>query len=337
MLFCASCGFATSSLFLEKCANFAQCSVPIDNPNHTCYLSARMLDNRTPLSDVGSLLETYSKQLASQGSNRVQLLRHAKDFLDYLEASGGDITRENIQKYLDRLRKRTNYSDGTMDIIFRCLKRVFEVNRLEWPFRLGDGPQIREDSINRPALSPETIIELIQAVKTGSNHQIRAFMAIATTYGTRRSEIIELTQQDVNLKDAVIHISTKKHGRDRMHVIPEVIIPYLKAYDFNERISPFSLLMLWYRLEHQIEMKRIERVGFHAIRRTLDTLLLRELDAATVKSFLRWKQATSSDMAYRYSAQRFVGKDGVETKVVGGALDVDSRVFKVHPFLDAWR
>lgn len=287
--------------------------------------------------DAKGYLETYSKQLASQGSNRIQLLRYASDFLDYLEASEGDISRENVQRYLDRLKKKHGYSDSTMNLVFRALKRVFETNGVQWPFRRGDSPRINEDDVNAPALDPDVIIELIKAAKSRKDNRIKAFMAISTTYGTRRTEMLELTQKDVNLKDAVLHIGTLKHGRDRMHLIPQPIIPYLEAYNFDERVSSFSLLMDWYRLENAIGMQRIEGVGWHSVRRTLNTLLMKELPEATVMSFLRWKQRTSSHMPYRYSAQRFVGKDGIQVQVVGNALDVDTAVFQVHPFLEAWQ
>ena len=41
-------------------------------------------------------------------------------------------------------------------------------------------------------------------------------------------------------------------------------------------------------------------------------------------------------MPYRYSAQKFVGKEGESTKVVGEALEVDSKIFKKHPFVSHW-
>jgi hypothetical protein len=53
--------------------------------------------------------------------------------------------------------------------------------------------------------------------------------------------------------------------------------------------------------------------------------------------FLRWKKGTSSDMAFRYSAQRYVGREGTKTKVVGEALETDTKVFAVHPFLPYWK
>lgn len=149
--------------------------------------------------------------------------------------------------------------------------------------------------------------------------------------------MLELTMEDVNIKDKVIHITTTKHGRERTHLIPDVIIPYIAGYDFDEGISEFGLFTLWYRIEYRIGLQHINQVSWHSVRRTLNTLLLDKLPEAAIMSFLRWKQQTSFHIPYRYSARRFVGRKGMTTKVLGDTQEVDSKVFLVHPFLEYWR
>jgi len=279
------------------------------------------------------ILENYSKGLSSKGKTRSLYLRFAKDYLDY---AGNRFDREIINKYLDHLRKKYKYSDGTLNFIFRIIRTLFNRNKIDWPFRRGEAPQIREDNIKAPALDPNLIIEMIQATKSDGTPDEIAFLALSTTYGLRKVEMVELSESDVKLKDKVIHIATAKHGRERTHLIPEGIAPYLAQYDFNDAISEFGIFVLWYRLEYKIGLTHTEQVGFHSIRRTLNTLLLDRLPEVTVSGFLRWKQRTSSNMPFRYSAQRFVGREGTSTKVIGEALDVDSKVFAVHPFIKYW-
>ena len=285
------------------------------------------------------LLESYSKRLGSTGKTRNLYLRYAKDFLDY---AGGNFERETIDKYLARLRRRKHsrgqtYSDGSINFAFRVVRTLFSRNNLEWPFNRGESPQIREDRILAPALDPDIIGEMVQAVKENGEPDEKAFLAVSTIYGTRRIEMVELTQDDVDIKSGTIHIATVKNGRERTHIIPEAIMPYLEPYDFSSKRSEFELFTLWYRLEYKIGLEHTDQVGWHSVRRTINTLLLDQLPEVTVMSFMRWKQRTSSHMPYRYSAQRFVGREGVTTKVVGEAKDVDSKVFKVHPFLEYWR
>jgi len=286
------------------------------------------------------LLENYSKRLGSTGKTRSLYLRYANNFLEYAK---GDFEREKIDKYLAHLR-RQKYSDGSINLMFRIVRTLFKrneillkENNIEWPFNRGESPQIREDRIQAPALDPDVIGEMINKVKKEGDPDEKAFLAISTIYGTRRIEMVEVSAEAVNIRDRTLHIVTRKHGRERTHMIPEAIVPYLETYDFGTTRSEAALFTLWYRLEYRIGLEHIDQVGWHSVRRTLDTMLLDQLSEATVMSFMRWKQRTSSNMAYRYSAQRFVGREGITTKVVGAARDVDSKVFAVHPFLEYWR
>ncbi len=279
------------------------------------------------------ILENYSKRLGSTGKTRSLYLRYAGNFLEY---ANGNFERETVDKYMARL-KRQKYADGSINLIFRIVRTLFSRNDLDWPFNRGESPQIREDKIQAPALDPNIIGEMIQAVKQEGDPDEKAFLAISTTYATRRIEMVEIEMNDVRVKDKTIHITTAKHGRERTHLIPEEIVPYLETYDFDIKRSESEIFNLWYRIEYRIELDHTDQVGWHSIRRTLNTLLLDKLPEVTVMSFMRWKQRTSSHMPYRYSAQRFVGREGMSTKVVGEARDVDSKVFAVHPFLEYWR
>lgn len=283
--------------------------------------------------DNKKLLENYAKNLGSTGRTKNLYLSYAEDFLNYAD---GNLDRETIEKYLEHLRHTHKYSDGSVNLIFRIVRTLFSRNNIEWPFRRGEAPIIREDRIEAPALDPNIIREMIEAVKENGEPDEKAFLAISTIYFTRRVEMIGLTQQDVNLRGKTIHIATAKHGRERTHSIPEIIVPYLKEYNFDISRSEFSLFTLWYRLEHRIRLEHTDQVGWHSIRRTGNTILLDHLPENVVMGFLRWKQRTSSHMPYRYSAQRFVGREGLTTKVVGEAKDVDTKVFEVHPFLKYW-
>lgn len=283
------------------------------------------------------ILERYMNSLASTGKTRNQYERFAKEFLDF---SDGDFNRATINKYIEHLKRKHHYSDGSINFAFRVVRtmhsRSLEKEGIEWPFRRGESPSIREDKILAPALHPQTLGKIIYAVRGKGQPAERAFLALSTTYALRRIEMVELGWEDVRLKDRTIHIATAKHGRERTHLIPEVILPYLADYDFSEKRSENFVFTLWYQIEHSIGMKHTDQVGWHSIRRSLNTMLLRVLPEATVMSFLRWKQRTSSHMPYRYSAQRFVGEEGESTEVVGDALDVDNEVFRVHPFLGFW-
>lgn len=284
--------------------------------------------------DNAELLENYARRLSSKGKTRKLYLNYAQDFLDYAD---GNFVRGTIDKYLVRL-KRRKYSDGTINFIFRVVRTLFNRNNFEWPYNRGEAPRIREDKVQAPALHPNIIIRMIQAVKEEGNPDEKAFFTLSTTYGLRRVEMVGLSKGDVRIKDKTIYIATAKGGQDRFHIMPEEIIPYLKQYDFDNKKSEQFMFTLWYLIEHRIGLRHIDRVGWESVRRTLTTMLLdKRLPEPTVRSFLRWKQPTSSYTSYPYSAVKFVGREGESLKVVGKALDVDNEVFKVHPFIEHWR
>lgn len=284
--------------------------------------------------DNRQILEKYEKWLASKGKTRNLYLRYAGNFLEYADSQ---FDRQTIDRYLDHLRRTHSYSDGTVHFIFGILRTLLTRNGIEWPYRRGEAPVIRENKVVAPALHPTTIMRMIEATKARGQPDEKAWLALSTTYGLRRVEMQELAPDDIKLRTRVIHIATAKHGRERNHRIPEEIVPYIRGYDFPP-MAEFQSFVLWYRLENLIEAKHVNQVGLHAIRRTLNTLLLRVLPEATVMSFMRWKQRTSSHMPYRYTAITFVGEEGEESvELVGDALTVDKEVFEKHPFLEFWR
>ena len=278
-------------------------------------------------------LDNYSKRLSGIGALRAQYIRYATEFLLFAD---GILDRDTVLSYVEHMR-RQKLSDGTINFKFRQIRTIFSRNDIDWPFNRGEAPQIRENKIVAPALDPEVILEMIHEVKKRGTPADRFFLALSTTYGVRRTELKNLAPADILLEDRVLHVATAKHGRDRNHMIPEQIAPYLEAYDWSPTVSDFYLLGVWYHIEYMVKMKHTDRVGFHSVRRTLDTLLLDTLSDTIVSSFMRWKQRTSSSMPFRYSAQRFVGKGGETTKVTGESLDTDRKVFAVHPFIQAWK
>ena len=281
--------------------------------------------------DNDEMLDNYAKRLSSTGINRKSYLRYASGFLDY---ANGNLERKTVEKYLVHLRKKHKYSDGTVNFVFSIIRTIFGRNNLEWPFNRGEGPQIREGTVNAPALHPNTIIRMIQAVKEKGEAAEKAFFALSTTYGLRPVEMVGLKNKDIRTKDKTIHIATAKHGQERTHLLPDEIIPYLKAYDFDQKVSKS---WLWYRIECRTGLRHRDQVGWESVKRTLNTMLIKQLPVQTVTSFLRWKQRTQLFMPYRYSAVKFVGEEDESIEVVGEALNVDNEVFKVHPFIEYWR
>jgi len=288
------------------------------------------------------ILEVYMNHLSSKGAARQHVLSYASEFLEYAE---GDYTRATIEKYMEHIKRKHEYKDSSLNFIFRVIRTMFNRNKLDWPFNRGEAPMVRESSILAPALGPRTVRRAIAAVKKSDDAAAKAFLALSTVYGVRRQEIMNITAEDIRYKDKTIYIATLKHGRERTHLLPDEIIPYLQDYDFDTPRSGFGMLMLWYSIERMIDFKHLEHVGFHSIRRTVETLLEREFkDLVLVRNFMRWKTQDSNDMVQRYSATQFVGDDEEYTELNEDSKSVDQLIFAKredgtyrHPFLGDWK
>jgi integrase len=286
------------------------------------------------------VLDNYVNHLSGTGSSKNQYIGWAKSFLDYSE---GRYDRRTVDGFLQKLRNSNDYGEGSVNHVFQVIRTLFSRSQIEWPFNRGDAPLISENDVNAPALDPRTVRRCIEATIMSDNIPAAVMLALSTTYGLRRQEMCNLTAEDIRYKDKTIYISTLKHGRQRTHVIPDAIIGYLKLYDFDTPRSTSWMWQTWFQLERLISLRHIDRVGFHAIRRTLDTLLLQQFPETTVASFLRWKQATSSNMPYRYSKTKFVGEEESVTILGGESLTTDQQIFAKdengvykHPFLGSW-
>jgi integrase len=286
------------------------------------------------------MLERYATRLSSTGDVRKHLLSFAKEFIDYSE---GKWDRQTLDKYFAHIKKKHDYGDSSMNFSFRVIRTVFNRNGLDWPYNRGEAPMIRESEINAPALNPITVKRMIEAVKASKNRTAQALLAISTTYGLRRQEMMNLTEDNIDYDSKTLFVATLKHGRERTHLLPDEIAFYTSMYDFDIERSENSMINMWYQIEDMIGLHHLDHVGWHSVRRTLDTVLLHSFPETTVSSFLRWKQATSSNMAFRYSKTKFVGEAEDVTELSSESMGVDQLIFGKdengnykHPFLGSW-
>ena len=177
-------------------------------------------------------------------------------------------------------------------------------------------------------MSLENIQKLIIAAKKKklTPPQI-AFLALATVYGLRAGEIRSVMPEHIDYKKKTIWIDTEKHGEKREMLLPDVIIPYLKVYDFKGKYSAMQLWSLFRAMCRTAEVKLEEHENWHSFRRRVETLvqdtlasdtsLKRHTDLMT-RIFMRYK---ASSMPEKY----YTGEE------------VDEIVIERHPILEFWR
>jgi len=284
--------------------------------------------------DKDTMLEKYADNL-SNSSNKAQYLSHARDFLK--QAAGLD--RDSVDRYLKALRNKGR-GPGTVNFVFRVIRRLFVVNGLTWPYRRGEAPAIGQRDEYRPQLSTDVIRIMVTAAKDDKLHEDEScFLALSTIYGLRREEMVDLKPGDVGLANSSIYVSTVKFGRQRYHLMPPEIRPYLAGHDFSQVYSLVGMSQLFWRIINNSDLGGLksQRLGWHSIRRAvLDDLIDNGVNPFAARSFLRWKGVTGElAMPARYYGNVVIGLDG-NTPVLDEAAG-DEEIFQKHPFLPMWR
>ena len=282
------------------------------------------------------LLETYRKSLPT--TRPAPYMARASAFLKWL--GDREFDHGNVLKWMEHLR-RAGFADGTMLLDFNIIRRLAIVNGIPWNFKRDEKPKIREIDLYTPALDPVDIKAMVDCVRglSVTGVEVRpehaAFLALSTVYGLRRIEMIEIEPRFVDTKNRSIFIQTAKRGRQRYHLIPDNIVPYLEMWDFQIRFSKSSFSRLFTELKAMIGLE-LDEVGWHSIRRSAVAEAYRcGLSEPIIYSFFRWKRPMSN-IALRYATSKVVGRAGEHANVPFGDKVVDEEVFKVHPFVRFW-
>lgn len=277
-----------------------------------------------------AMLEKYSSSLMDQGANSRQYTHMIAKYLEHVGYH--ELNRDNTQAYLDYLREY-GYAPGTVKLFWSILHRFFIVNKLEWPFKNREAPRVPEQEKYAPALDPDLIREYIALARAGKlSQRTTAFLALSTIYGLRAIELREVRKADIDIKSKSILIHTAKHGRERWHKLPDEIVPYIENYDWPP-VSYHWIRKSFFEIEEAAGQEHQEEIGFHSIRRTVDTELGLVCKELVVHRFLRW---ADTSMAQRYTAYHYIGREGVKHNVGGDDLSGDSIIFANHPFIKVW-
>ena len=271
--------------------------------------------------DAAEILTRFTDELWQSSPHTVSSrVFYAKLWLDFASRPPEKWDRSLVISFLKRL-EAEGYAKGTQRNIFQIVKRVFDAAVAPWPMGKRGAPKVQAADVVKPAAELDEIRTMVVAARTGKLEADQAcFLALSTTYGLRREELVRIGGNHVDYKMERIWIDTCKGGVQRYQVIPCEIVPYLRSHDFNKAYSLFDMSSLYGEIEEKAGVPHRDGAGWHSPRRALDTILV-QWDYIRCKIFLRWK--LTGDMALAY--------------VTLDPLKVDREVFEVHPFLPFWR
>lgn len=239
---------------------------------------------------------------------------------DFLSSKPKELSDEAVLTYLDK-REKAGDKPRTLKMRFYALKYLFKLYSAPWTLTEREVFSTRERRQRFPQMwfRKEEVMEIIAKAKATCSGQELALLAIATTYGCRRSELADIRREDLDSQGKTITIYARKGGRVATQLLPDVIIPYVESYDYP-RLADVAVSLIFNRVLDKTIGQR-HGYGWHAIRRGLAT----ELRNAGVNpddryAFLRWSQGVILETYEQYE--------------IG---EVESRIFPVHPYLPTWR
>lgn len=281
--------------------------------------------------------------------NKTELLKHytahlkpksqyAKYVEDYLSETD-TLDKDSVLAYRKRLGRRGR-GPGTVDLCTRIVRAFFRASEVPWPFHRGELLGVNEQEEHRPALAVSIVTRMIEAARAGKLLlDCVPFLALSTTYGLRRGEMVVIEPDDV--KGNLIFIHTLKGGRQRWHQIPPEIQPYIEEHDWSHRYSLGRMSWMFRDVVNGTgglgALKKF-RLGWHSIRRPLlSGLLDNGCKVLVAKRFLRWGSSTGEDaMPARYYANQEIDIEG--EVVVSREAESDVEIMeKYHPYLKLWR
>jgi site-specific recombinase XerD len=147
-----------------------------------------------------------------------------KRFLNFIQKSSKNVTREDIRKYLTYLKLRGISNNGLCQII-ASLKFYYQnvLNRkmfygIKYPRRERKLPTI---------LTKEEIKSMIDSIE---NKKHKLLIKIIYGSGLRVSEAVKLKVSDLDLEQRIIHVRLGKRMKDRNTILPKNLIEEIKDY-----------------------------------------------------------------------------------------------------------
>ncbi|MBA7603172.1 hypothetical protein ES703_10276 [subsurface metagenome] len=236
------------------------------------------------------------------------------------EEYGKKYARADLTLYLTHLRKR-ELAQSTINKNLKSIRLLSQIKG--WDFPKLSLRRTSPDDITRTILPKDNVSSMILMGKSLFTKPELCYLALSTTYGLRRSEMVKIEPHDLTQETITIH--TTHGGKPTTQLVPPEIAPYLQHYKHYE---PDSLTHMFHRLAQKTGLTTTTGFGWHSIRRSLATeLILLDASALNVLRFMRWSDASSA-------------RGGLGMLTIYAKRDqarIDQAIFNIHPFLPFWR
>jgi integrase len=230
--------------------------------SHSAVLQVaeRLLKRRTGESAAGLLLDPKSNRVSVDDlaqsflldyRNNGKSIRWANDCWDDLKPFFGGmkaahVTTDDIQKYVEK-RKGDGVSNATVNRELSCLRRMFAIGMQCTPPKVQRIPifpaRLKEANPRSGFVEDALYRKLCENCK---EPWLRAFLAVAYTFGFRREELLKLKARQVDLLDRTIRLDpgTTKNKEGRMVKMTEEV--YLHLVECVRGKGPEDRVFTWH-------------------------------------------------------------------------------------------
>jgi len=236
-------------------------------------------------------------------------------------------TEEEVVRFLRTRRAKSS----SRKVYGSCLRIFFKAQFIpkdRLPFEYNRIKVADEDRPKRKTLSYDKVKLFIYKVKVSGNARAGFYGSLITTYGFRPIELGRITDENINKDRHIISVHTAKHGRLRVHSIPESIRPYVYNYE-PQPIADKQMFRVWKYICRDIDFRPPKGYGWYAIRHSLFTNLVNKsrLPAMVLDKWGGWQsgQVSGAGMVNIYNSP-----DAADMQ------ELDRQVLSEHPFLGFW-
>jgi integrase len=267
--------------------------------------------------NLGQVIDKYLKWCESIRQKDIRSKKQRAKVIK--EVLGSDtllskITRQKVEDFqatrldsVSQKNKQTKMKPATVNREMALLKHVL-TKAEEWGIishNPAKGIKLSKENNRRLRyLTPEECNSLLESCTTQTMRQV---ITLALHTGMRRGEILNLTWENVNLRDRYIEITDQKNGERSTIPLTQTAIETLRSiprrvdskYVFTGKTPDKPFYDLKRQFEKAVKKAELPGVTFHTMRHTCaSTLVMAGVDLVTVKEIMRHK---TIDMTLRYS------------------------------------
>jgi integrase len=275
------------------------------------YLEKKRVSKDT----LGQFADRYSQWCADIGQKAAKSKdSHIASIKDHFGSDTllSSITRADVEKYQAEMmntesRRKLPFKPATVNRRMACLRHLFS-KAVEWkiiPSHPCHGvKQFKEHNRRLRYLTAEECSTLLHA---SPSLELRRMIELALHTGMRKSEVLRLKWEHVNLRQEYLEILDQKNGDYSTIPLDKRALEILRSiprrldspYVFTGKIKGQPYWDLKRQFEEAVKKSKLEGVAFHTLRHTAAShMVMSGVPLATVKEILRHKDYA---MTLRYA------------------------------------